>query len=479
MKNTIIIIIISSIILTSCNEGKSGVSIIFTGDVILDRGVKDKILLHGDSLLVNSIKRTAESDFLVINYEGTFTNSEIAQDDLYNFKTDENSALLLKQSGVTHVSIANNHIYDYGQIGFENTIDALTKSKLIALGEMCEPEIIQRGNAKCAILSASLTSNNDSLCISTIEQLKSSIKVFDSQNPAVPLILYIHWGLELQPNPENWQRELANDLVRLGVDAIIGHHPHVVQKIEFIDDKPIFYSVGNYVADAYLTDTDKSYTVEFTVTDRITDIKIRPVIIDGYFPKPLNPKEQISNIKYYLSHSEGICALQISDGWIIKAIENVNFQEHTNLWFFAENQTIAAIKRLQSGANLLTIFSQNEKSNTVSLNGELSELHISDINNDGFSDVLIGISKKVKFDPVINKRINIYSYQNRNLQALWLGTRFIHNIESFNIRKTENINYLTTLEIDENGERFQGVYKWDDFGFALWELNKINTNENY
>lgn len=134
MRN-IIIIFISIITLTACNVDKSGMSIIFTGDVILDRGVNDEIRLHGDSILVNAIKKTGKSDFLVINYEGTFTKSDIAQNDLYNFKTGENGALLLKQSGVTHVSIANNHIYDFGRIGFENTLDALAKNQLVALGE--------------------------------------------------------------------------------------------------------------------------------------------------------------------------------------------------------------------------------------------------------------------------------------------------------------------------------------------------------
>lgn len=453
-------------------------SVLFTGDVILDRGVNDEIKLHGDTLLVNALKKSGKKDFFIINYEGTFTNSDISQNDLYNFKTDESKASLIKQGGVTHVSVANNHIFDFGNIGFKNTISAIRKQNLTPLGETCKPKILTKGNHKCAILSASLTTYNDSFCISSIEQLKNSVELFGNENQSIPLILYIHWGLELQPKPENWQRDLARDLVKLGVDAIIGHHPHVIQTIEFINGTPVFYSIGNYIADAYLPDTDYSYTVELTVTNKIQDIKIRPFTIDNYFPKPINPKEQFSIIKNYLSYSEGICALQLTDSWMIKPIKNVNFQEKANLWIFAEDKIITAVKRLQSGSHLLTLYTQSNTSNTISLYGQLSEIQISDINNDGSSDILLGISKKVNFDPVLKKRINIYSYQNQNLQPLWLGTKFIHDVENFDVYRIENFNYLTTLETDKNGNRYQGVYEWDDFGFALTEINQIKTNEN-
>jgi hypothetical protein len=478
MKN-IIITFISAIILTSCSDDKSGMSIIFTGDVLLDRGVADEIKLHGDSALVNALKKTGKNDFLVINYEGTFTGSDMAQNDRYNFKADEHKAMLLKQSGVTHVSVANNHIYDFGRTGYENTIDALTRNKLIVIGETSKPKILRKGKYKCAVLAVSLTSNNDSLSISTIEQLKHSIKVFKSDKPLIPLILYIHWGLELQPGPEYWQRVLAGELAKSGVDAIIGHHPHVVQTIEFINEKPVFYSIGNYVADAFLPDTDNSYTVEVTVTDRIGDVKIRPVELVNYFPKPIDHKKQFSIIKNYLKYSVGICALQLTDGWMIKPIGSVNFQEKTSLWIFKERKITAAIKKLQSGTHLLTLYNQNDTSNTVSLYGQLSEIEIADINNDGTTDILLGISKKTYFDPTIKKRINIYSYQNHNLQPLWLGTKFIYNIESFNVKKTDNSNYLITFEIDKKGNRYQGMYEWDHFGFALSELKKSNTNEKY
>jgi hypothetical protein len=140
---------------------------------------------------------------------------------------------------------------------------------------------------------------------------------------------------------------------------------------------------------------------------------------------------------------------------------------------FSEENIIVIIKKLQSDNYILTLFNQSDTSNTIKLYGQLSEIQISDINNDGNSDILLGIIKKVHFDPTFKKRINIYSYQNHNLQPLWLGTKFIYNIECFNVKKLENFNYLYTLEVDNNGKRFQGIYEWNDFGFALKALNQI------
>ncbi len=208
------------------------------------------------------------------------------------------------------------------------------------------------------------------------------------------------------------------------------------------------------------------------------DIEIKPYTNEFYFHDSINLKEQFSYIKNYLSFSEGVCAVQLTDRWVIKPIQNVNFQEISNLWIFSEDSIITVVKRLQSGSYLLTLYHQNDTSNTISIHGQLSEIQISDINNDGTSDILLGINKKVHFDPTLKKRINIYSYQNHNLQTLWLGTKFIYDIEKFDVKKIENFNYLITLEIDNNGNRFQGIYEWDDFGFALKEINQIKTNEN-
>jgi len=456
---------------------KTGMRILFTGDVILSRGVEDELRLHGDTLFINSVRRTHGGDYVVVNYEGTFTDSDNAQDDLYNFKADESVTSLLYQSGITHVSIANNHIYDYGRIGYENTLSALKKNGITVLGETSVPVILKKRGHKCAVLSASLTTNNDSLPISNIDQLKRTVEEFREEHPIIPLILYVHWGLEIQPTPEPWQRELAKKLIESGVNAIIGHHPHVVQSIEFIHGAPVFYSIGNYVADAYLPDTDFGYCVEASFTNDIV-VKIKPITLERYFPIEVKATEQFPLIRKILSNSDGICAFQSKHGWILKPIESIDFQEETDLWVFAKNQIIAAIKKTQSGLYLMTLFTQNEKSNTVSLHGQLSKIEISDINNDDTLDVLLAISKKVHFDPEYKKRINIYTFENQNLQPLWLGTKFVYDIYNFSVFKSGHISYLLTNEVDNSGEKYQGIYQWDDFGFTLNEMKQLNKNEN-
>ncbi len=456
----------------SCNKQEDNMKIGFTGDVILDRGVNDQLKLHGDSLLLNAFRFIQKLDFLVINLEGVLTDSGNIQTDKFNFKANQDKAEILKRAGITHISLANNHILDYCKTGYENTIKAIETNGLKPIGNTTKPTIIQKGKYQCAVLSASLTAHNDSLPISNIDQLKASISSFTEKQSDIPLILYIHWGLEHQPTPEKWQKDLANELIELGVDAIIGHHPHVTQKIEFINNKPVFYSIGNCIADAYLPDTDLSYIVELEIKNTIENINIVPIHLNRYFPEPIAFKEQISDLKKHIKYSN-VCLYKQNEKWRIKQTRDVDFTENTNLWMISERNTISTIKKLSPSSYLLSFQKDGITANVLNLHGKLSEFHVSDINNDNKTDVLIGISKKVKFDPTDKKRINIYTFKNQALKPLWLGTKFIHEIESFSIINHNNLNYLATIEKTNSSENIERIYKWDDFGFALTDLNKI------
>ncbi len=456
------------------SEQQPAFNITFTGDVILDRGVSDELRLHGDSILVNSLKQFSEQDYFVINYEGTFTQSDAGQIDKINFKADGRLASMLRSGGVTHASLANNHSFDYGAEGFQSTQAALTENNITPLGISANPVILGKDACQCAILSASITSHNEELPISSIDLLKQSVDRFVASNPAIPLILYLHWGLEMQPEPEEWQRELARDLVQSGVDAIIGHHPHVVQTVEYIDNVPIFYSIGNFVADAYLPLTDESIVVNFKIADEIVDVSFALVNLTSYLPESVKPAEQMMSLQHVLQHSPNVAILDFGQYWQMRRAGNVDFSENTKLWLFSAEDFIVAVEGLIDGGKVLSVLQSEGFSNFICLDGKLSEIRVADIDNDGTEDIIAGLTKSVHFDPEDKKRVNIFSCRDGDLQPLWLGTKFIYNVVSFDVCRLEGENYLCTVESDSLGNTYNGMYEWDYFGFALKEMKSAN-----
>ncbi|MDX9854930.1 MAG: hypothetical protein RBS81_14200, partial [Tenuifilaceae bacterium] len=122
---------------------------------------------------------------------------------------------------------------------------------------------------------------------------------------------------------------------------------------------------------------------------------------------------------------------------------------------------------------ILSLHTKGNAYNPIALRGDVSELQIADINNDGADDVLVGIAKSVKFDPVVKKRLNAFTLRNGNFQALWLGTKFVHDLLTFNVLRIDHYNYLQTVEQDSLGNQYKGTYTWDNFGFALIKMDKI------
>ncbi|MCB0289763.1 MAG: CapA family protein [Calditrichaeota bacterium] len=477
MKRCILATLCVLTFFVSCSDPSPELNLAFAGDVILDRGVDDQMRLHGDTLLVNALQQFQGHDYLLINYEGTFSGSPHSQNDRYNFKTEENRAALLRAGGVSHASLANNHSFDFGPEGFQNTLQALQQHGVTPLGTDCFPVLLTNRHYRCAVLAASLTAHNETLCIAAADSLLKRVGDFKTEHPAVPLIVYIHWGLELQPRPADWQRRLAAELAATGVDAIIGHHPHVVQSIEFIGDVPVFYSLGNFVADAYLPSTDEAIIANLSISDKLETIRLAPITLIRYFPRMPERRRQLHIIQDFLQHSPEVALLESKAGWQVKPAEAVDFREAADLWLFSGRAFVAAVKKLATGPHLLTLLLPDGKSNTVSIHGSLSELKVADIDHDGKEDILLGIRKKVVFDTTRRKRLNVFSFRDNNLQPLWLGTKLIYNLVSFDTYSAEGLHYLTTVEEDSLGNRYAAVYEWDHFGFALNRLRRIHQDE--
>jgi hypothetical protein len=150
--------------------------------------------------------------------------------------------------------------------------------------------------------------------------------------------------------------------------------------------------------------------------------------------------------------------------------------KETRKYFDWKNQKIEVVlKELSDNSYLFNINTSFDISNFINLNGMIDEIELADIDQDGNFDIIFGISKKVHFDPIVKKRIQIYTYRNGHLQPMWLGTKFVNDVKKFTIEQISKSNYLSTIEIDRNGHCIHRIYRWDNFGFTL---TKTYNNEN-
>ena len=221
--------------------------------------------------------------------ECAITNSNFPNDKKYVFKADTTAVSLLVNAGITHAVLSNNHALDYGVKGLEDTYKFLTKQNITPIGfgkginNACLPTIINNGRNHIAIFSSVLLASkiiNDSStnCNCSVDKICENIKEFKSKNKNYIVFVSLHWGLEYSNKNSNEQREQAEKLIDAGADAIIGHHPHVVQPIEFYKNKTIIYSLGNLVFDQYFPGTDVGIIAGFTVYEKnILQLEIYPV----------------------------------------------------------------------------------------------------------------------------------------------------------------------------------------------------------
>ncbi len=230
---------------------------------------------------INPIWKSA--DFALINFETTLTNS--GQYSGYPlFASPVESVSALKQNGITHIALANNHIMDKGYNGVKQTIEKLEQIELPYFGVALSKEridsvvLIEKGNIKIALLNYTYGTNgmgvpkgvyvNSGLDTTVI---KSEIERTKSAG-ATHTIAFLHWGEEYQRQPNKAQKELALWLRKSGVNIVIGSHPHVPQPID--SDNSIVYSLGNFVSNQPFPYTYAGYSVKITFYEGVERPKI-------------------------------------------------------------------------------------------------------------------------------------------------------------------------------------------------------------
>jgi len=241
-------------------ENNSLINFLFFGDIMLDRHVKEIMNKNGrvDYLLKNLAggeKRFFQGiDVIGANLEGAVTvgGQHYPPEISIDFAFDPKDVAQLKNYGFSFFSLANNHILDQGQAGFTETQKNLGELGFDYAGcadrkvDECSVKIKEINGVRIGFLAYSMVYgvlDEDKV----VEQIKSLKKETDF------VVVNMHWGVEYEQQARSNQIALAHKMVDIGADIIIGSHPHVVQEMEVYKNKPIFYSLGNFIFDQYFS----------------------------------------------------------------------------------------------------------------------------------------------------------------------------------------------------------------------------------
>ena len=205
-----------------------------------------------------------EADLVIGNLECTLTRSGNIIPGKCTLRGSPQWAPIMRRAGIGLVSLANNHVMDYGIGGLSSTLDALSRAGIHAVGaginrhEACSPLFVDVGGRRIAflarssvIVSAPTYAGDDVPGVAFLDPAETISTIRSCRSQADLVILLIHWGLEEYSYPSPTQRQLAERFVDAGANAILGHHPHVLQGFESYKSAAIAYSLGNFVFDEF------------------------------------------------------------------------------------------------------------------------------------------------------------------------------------------------------------------------------------
>lgn len=260
------------------------VSVLNFGDVMLGRSVKkamDAGLDPFEKIIGTEGNFFKGYDFISINLEGPVSEIEKCPPKEISFKFAPRDIKLLADHNINIVNMANNHIYDCGLQGVLDTKKYLDSYNIDSFGSsLVNNQFIVKEVAgkKVVFMGLSMFSRD----VNNLFEIYKNVKKLKIENDFV--IINIHWGVEYTKLPTRDQQNIAHNLVDNGADVIIGHHPHVVQSAEIYKNKPIFYSLGNFVFDQPWPDTKEGIGVGLSMSPKKLGVYMFPYHISNFQP---------------------------------------------------------------------------------------------------------------------------------------------------------------------------------------------------
>ena len=267
---------------------KKEITISFTGDCTLGTYATSQnrafeVLFENQKDYAYYFKNVKEifdnDDYTVVNLEGPLTNATSYQDKEFAFKGREDYVNILLEGSVEAANLSNNHIYDYYEEGYNDTINVLEKNGIAPFDNTIfhieEIDGLKFGFAGFKAFNTY-----------TKKEIDKALKYFEDNNVDIKIIS-LHGGIEYDYDFDSIKEELAHYSIDNGADLIVGHHPHILQGIEEYNGKYIIYSLGNFCYGGNRNPKDKNSAIAQVTfnfeDDKFIDskLKIIPVSISS------------------------------------------------------------------------------------------------------------------------------------------------------------------------------------------------------
>jgi poly-gamma-glutamate synthesis protein (capsule biosynthesis protein) len=276
------------------------VNLTFGGDIMLDRGVRSSVNKNfgGDySALFENLGILKKADIAFANLEGPVSDKGKDMHNLYSFRMDPSVTPALKGAGLSIVSVANNHVGDWGRDAYIDTLSNLKENEILYTGgginsaEAETPVIIEKYGIKIGYLGFSdvgpnwmgAGENEAGLLLANNPNFDEIIK--NASKQVDYLIVSFHFGVEYQTKHNARQEYLAHEAIDDGAKIVIGSHPHVAEDTETYKNGFIAYSLGNFIFDqAFASNTMQGMLLEIKLNrDGTMSIKKDTVELNRFF----------------------------------------------------------------------------------------------------------------------------------------------------------------------------------------------------
>ena len=318
---------------------EDSLTLTFAGDIIFETGqnpgasraYSDGIRACFDQAALEIME---SADLFIVNNEFQYTDRGAPiPGKTFTFRCPPYTAAWLAEIGTDLVTLANNHIFDYGEEGFLDTLDTLDKAGMPYIGagrnlkEAARAAYYEADGMVIAILNASEIERYENPesrgatedaggVFRCLDDSRLCEEVRKAKERADFVIVTVHWGTELMTTPDDDQLVKERDLREAGCDLIVGGHPHVLQTIGWKDDMPCVYSLGNYFFSASARDTGV-VQVTFTPSEKkMASLRFVPML-QNYGVQTLTGSEKDRLLSYMRSLSPEVSI--DGDGYISKA----------------------------------------------------------------------------------------------------------------------------------------------------------------